>query len=854
MANWRRILPWLRGLLPILLLGAVAYALTRELRTFHVHDVLGAISTLRGGLIALALGLTAANYLMLTLYDVVALRHVGKPLPYPRVALTSFVAYAFGHNVGFAFLSSASVRYRLYSAWGLSAVDVTQVTAFNGVTFWMGLFATGGVTFLWLPANSGVAAVLTVGVVRLLGVVFLALVAAYLVASARLRTPLTVRGISLSFPRLEVALAQVAVSVVDWVLAALVLDALLPAGLVSLPELVALFITAQLGGLVSQVPGGIGVFESVVLKALSGRMDAPDLLGRLLVYRACYYLIPFLLSVVMLAGTELARRREWVARAMKNAGGAFASVVPPAAALGAFIGGTVLLFSGATPAVGVRLQALERFFPLGLVEASHLLGSVAGISLLLLARGLQQRLDGAYVLSLALLALGGVVSLVKGFDYEEAIFLFTLALTLAPFREQFYRRTSLVAEPFTFGWVLGAVLVIGASLWLGFFSFRHVDYSRELWWRFAFFEGDAPRFLRASVVSVTGALAFGLLHLMRPARVEPGRPTGAELDAAAALVRKCPDSSAHLALLGDKALLFDEQRTAFVMYAVEGRSWVAMGDPVGAPAAATEVAWRFRELADRHGGTACFYQVASDGLPRYLDLGMALLKLGEEAIVPLEGFSLEGPERRTLRHGYRRLLREGFALDVREESAVPAFLPRLGEISRAWMEDKGTREKGFSLGFFDEAYLKRCPLALVRKGEEIIAFANLWTSDVKEELSVDLMRYAPGAARTGVMDFLFSALLLWGQEQGYRRFNLGMAPFSGFEERALAPFWNRLGGFVFRRGQQFYNFQGLRQYKEKFRPHWRPRYLAAPGGLQLPRTLTNIAALVNRGLSGVVSK
>ena len=854
MATLRRILPWVRGLLPIALLAVAAYALTRELRAFHAHDVLGAISLLRARRIAIALGLTMVNYGCLTLYDVVALRHVGKPLPYPRVGLTSFVAYAFGHNVGFAFLSSASVRYRLYSAWGLSAVDVTQVTAFNGVTFWVGMFLTGGVTFLWLPASSGVAAVLTVGVVRLLGVVFLALVAAYLVASARVRAPLTVRGVTLAFPRLELAVAQVVVSVVDWVLAALVLHALLPAGLVSLPELVALFIAAQLVGLVSQVPGGVGVFESVVLKALSGTIPAADLLGRLVVYRACYYLIPFLLSVVMLAGTELARRREWVARAVKGAGGAFASVVPMAAALGAFIGGAVLLFSGATPAVGVRLQALERFFPIGLVEASHLLGSVAGIGLLLLARGLQQRLDGAWVLSTTLLVLGGVVSLVKGFDYEEAIFLFVLALTLAPFRAQFYRRTSLMAEPFTAGWVLGAALVVGASLWLGYFSFRHVEYTQELWWRFAFFEGDAPRFLRASVVSVIGALAFGLLHLMRPARVEPGLPTEGELAAAKALARRSPDSTAHLALLGDKALLFDEQRTAFLMYAVEGRSWVAMGDPVGAPAAATELVWRFRELADRHGGTACFYQVSPDGLPKYLDLGMALLKLGEEAIVPLAGFTLEGPERRTLRHVYRRLLREGYALDVREESAVPAFLPRVKEISGAWLLEKGTREKGFSLGFYDEGYLKRCPLALVRKGEEIVAFANLWTSDEKEELSVDLMRYVPAMSRSGVMDFLFSALLLWGHEQGYRRFNLGMAPFSGFDERALAPFWNRLGGFVFRRGQPLYNFQGLRQYKEKFRPQWRPRYLAAPGGLQLPRTLTNIAALVNRGLAGVVSR
>ncbi|HVE84640.1 MAG TPA: hypothetical protein VND93_17405, partial [Myxococcales bacterium] len=346
MAILRRLLPWLRGLLPILLLAAAGYAFQRELRSFRYHDVLGAISDLPRGRIAWALGLTLLNYLLLTLYDVVALRHVGKPLPYPRVGLTSFVAYAFGHNVGLAFLSGASVRYRLYSAWGLSAVDVTQVTAFNGVTFWLGLFATGGATFLWLPADSGAAAVLTPAGLRLLGALFLAAAAAYLVASARVRAPLTLRGVTLSFPRPGLAAAQLAVSVVDWVLAALVLAALLPEGLVSLPELVALFITAQLVGVMSQVPGGVGVFESVVLRALSGRMPAADLLGRLLVYRACYYLLPFLLSVVMLAGTEVARRREWVARAVKGVSGAFATVVPMAAAAGAFIGGAVLLFSG----------------------------------------------------------------------------------------------------------------------------------------------------------------------------------------------------------------------------------------------------------------------------------------------------------------------------------------------------------------------------------------------------------------------------------------------------------------------------------------------------------------------------
>ena len=181
------------------------------------------------------------------------------------------------------------------------------------------------------------------------------------------------------------------------------------------------------------------------------------------------------------------------------------------------------------------------------------------------------------------------------------------------------------------------------------------------------------------------------------------------------------------------------------------------------------------------------------------------------------------------------------------------LLPELEAISRAWMDEKQTREKGFSLGFFCPRYLREGPVALVRHQGRPVAFANIWAPLSREELSVDLMRHQPEAPR-GVMDFLFTQLMVWGREQGYERFNLGMAPFSGMMSRSLAPLWHRLGTFLFRHGEHFYNFQGLRQYKEKFHPVWTPRYLAAPGGLALPRVLANIATLVSRGLTGVVTR
>jgi phosphatidylglycerol lysyltransferase len=135
----------------------------------------------------------------------------------------------------------------------------------------------------------------------------------------------------------------------------------------------------------------------------------------------------------------------------------------------------------------------------------------------------------------------------------------------------------------------------------------------------------------------------------------------------------------------------------------------------------------------------------------------------------------------------------------------------------------------------------------------VIAFANVWRGGEREQLSIDLMRYLPEAPR-GIMEFLFIEIMLWGKAEGYRAFSLGMAPLSGLEDRALAPTWSRIGAYVFRHGEHFYNFQGLRQYKEKFDPVWQPRYLAAPGGLALPRAITDVANLISGGIKGIVAK
>jgi phosphatidylglycerol lysyltransferase len=301
-----------------------------------------------------------------------------------------------------------------------------------------------------------------------------------------------------------------------------------------------------------------------------------------------------------------------------------------------------------------------------------------------------------------------------------------------------------------------------------------------------------------------------------------------------------------LAFLGDKTLLFDDERTGFVMYAVQGRTWAALGDPVGPAERFAPLVRAFLERADDFDGVPVFYQARPEHLHVYADFGLAFVKLGEEAVIPLDRFQLEGRANKGFRNTLYRLDRAGARFRVVPREEVEALLPELRRVSDEWLAGRGAAEKGFSLGSFDQRYLMRFPIAVIERDGRIDAFANVWPGPDGRELSSDLMRHRADAPN-GAMEALFLHLMLWGKERGYRTFNLGMAPLSGLESSAVAPLWNRLATFVYRRGESLYNFQGLRAFKDKFHPVWEPRYLAWPGGLALPRVLADISALIAGG-------
>ncbi|BAN50209.1 bifunctional lysylphosphatidylglycerol flippase/synthetase MprF [Metapseudomonas resinovorans] len=826
------------------------------LRELDPSALRAAVHNVPASSLLLALCATSVSFMAYVGYEWSGCRFAGVRLPLRRMALGSFCASGVGNAVGLSMLTGGSVRFRLYGRDKLGAADIARITLFASLALGAALPPLAALAALSAPAAAAQALRLPESLVSLLALLVLAGMALGIFWISRNRAAeapapgcielrLGNRGVRL--PGLRLSALQLLITVVDVCAAACVLYVLLPDA-PPLGAFLLVYMLALAAGVLSHVPGGVGVFEAVLLAAFAGQLGAAPLAAALLLYRLIYVGLPLVLACLLLLANEAQRLFPAGRQALRAASG----LAAPVLSLLVFLAGVVLLFSGVTPAADTRLEHLSFLIPHQLINASHLAASLVGVLCLLLAHGLRHRLSAAWALTMALLLAGAGLSLLKGFDWEEASLLTVTALLLAIFRAAFYRPSRLLEMPFSPLNLAASACVLLAAVWLMFFAFQDVPYSHELWWQFEV-DGDAPRALRASLASGLLLAGIALAWLLRPAPLTIHEPTEDEMLRAAALVRRSDQPDGGLVLTGDKALLFHPKGDAFLMYARRGRSLVALFDPIGPAARRAELIWQFRDLCDIHHARPVFYQVRTENLPYYMDIGLSALKLGEEARVDLPGFDLEAKNKamKDLRYTLSRGQRDGLSLQIFDAGSAP--LEELQAISDAWMQGKQGREKGFSLGRFDADYLNHFRIATIQFEGRAVAFANLLETDGNSLSSIDLMRVHPQAPKL-TMEFLMLSLLLHYKERGHLRFSLGMVPLAGLQPRRGAPLTQRLGALVFRRGEQFYNFQGLRRFKEKFQPEWEPRYMAVPAGLDPLVALADTAALIAGGFTGLVKR
>ena len=298
----------LRGLgvvVSVAIAAMAVFALTHALKNVDYDEVFAVVRRTNAGLIALALMLVAISYGSLTLYDLLALRTIGrKDIPYRIAALASFTSYPIAHGVGAVALISPVIRYRIYSCNGLGAIDVANICFLTGLTFWLGNLTALGLSLFYEPGAISLMDYLPPQVNRLLAAALLIGIVTFLVWSWLSPRSMGTRRWPVRLPSGPMVLLQIAIGIVDLGAAALAMYVLIPAGVnIGIFRLTAVFIAATLLGFASHTPAGIGVFDAAILIGLGGE-DREPLIAALLMFRFLYHFLPFVIALGLFGGVE----------------------------------------------------------------------------------------------------------------------------------------------------------------------------------------------------------------------------------------------------------------------------------------------------------------------------------------------------------------------------------------------------------------------------------------------------------------------------------------------------------------------------------------------------------------------
>ena len=608
--------------------------------------------------------------------------------------------------------------------------------------------------------------------------------------------------------------------------------------------LVAGYSMAILFYIVSPTPQGVGVVEAVIALVYASLGVPPTkALVIALAYRGVTFWLP------MVAGVALLQRARSF-RVEQRTRARLAEVWTAAALVGLM--GVVSVISGLTPSLPQRLEVIDPLLSEGVRHGARLAAVLSGFFLILISNGLRRRKHLAWIIAIALLVLSAATHLIKGLDYEEATIALVLVGWLLTLRGQFQSMSDRPSIK------QGTLVFVGAALFtllygtVGFYLLdRHfsVNFSlsaavnQTVTMFFSFYDpGLEPttgfgRYFGSSIYVVGAAtIGYSLLLLLRPVFLR--QPASDEERARAQEIVEAHGRSslASTALLPDKSYFFTSAGSvvAFVAHAGVG---LALGDPIGPASDAASAISEFKQYCAKHDWLPAFYQTLPDLLEDYVTEGFSTLCIGQEAVVDLDTFTLEGSAVKQLRTSKSRLAKLGYEAVVYDPPIDHIVLEELRQVSNEWLATMHGTEKGFSLGWFDDAYIAACQVMVIRSVEDgsIAAFANIVSEYQLNECTVDLMRRSNDAP-SGTMDFLFVSLFEWAKSRGFDTFNLGLSPLAGVGANSDDPVPEKVLSFIYRHVNQFYGFRGLHDFKQKFGPSWSPRYLIYSGPASLAAT------------------
>lgn len=771
-------------------------------------------------------------------YDFILKKKVGIKLPYRKVYKYSFIASSIASIMGFGGAASLAIKQHFYGDHvddkKLLLKEISKIIGLNLIglsglcLFYIASDYRGFIKLGWIMIPVSIISLYCIGLIIHLVYRFI-----------KTKNSNEFFG----------TFAILCMSMLEWFATVGLIYAILiiTGSHVSFYNFLPVYITATIIGIMSLIPGGVGTFDLAFISGLQelGVPVAQALIVSLL-YRISYFIIPTIIGVALYLH-DLSKK---INQRYNNLPKQISSTVAyKFLRFLVFLTGVTMLLTGINERLLMKIRIFGEIFGTNTLGFSNDLSILIGFLSIVAACLLKYKSKAIYRATLVIIVLGILTLLSKGFYPGEIVISAIAGYTLYRSKSSFYR------ESFVVSWrsTINDACILILSL-LGYYSVLEIylKYTRNHLEKFLFRQLGAVA-LSMFIIAIVIYIIIYFFNIDSKLPVKTFYDYEGEINN---IIKNYKGSSlTNLVYLRDKYIYVNEQKDVMMQYQIYLDKIFVLGNPIGNDENIYQTIENFYEFADKYGHTVVFYQIEEDMIKYLHSHGYDFMKIGEEAMIDVQSFEVVGNKMKSLEKSKNKMVSEGYTFEMIYPPYSNETMQTLKSISDDWLD--GRSEKGYSVGFFDEYYLSKEAMGIIKDVDgNIKGFSNIMNMyNNKESFSVDLMRFTKDSQR-GIMDFMFINIIEVGKQNGFKEFNMGMAPLANVGTSKYAFLNEKVALGIYEYGQMFYSFKVLRKFKNKYTSNWEPRYVAYRRETTLVFAMIQLALLIkNSGNSeSVVSK
>ncbi|MDO5018488.1 MAG: bifunctional lysylphosphatidylglycerol flippase/synthetase MprF [Lagierella massiliensis] len=821
---YRKYKNYIRTILVLLVIFISAMIIKREIAGINLNELKQILleTDIKAKVFFIVFGIFAFSFA--TIYDFLLAKYYKMNIPIKEVFIIGWISQSFNNFIGFGGVAGFTIRELMYDKYKVDKKVINRILFIVIFSDMIGLFSLG------LPSAIGLIQRGKYKLVPILFIMFIMVILFIFIDKIDLSKYISdERSIFIRAQR-KLRLYISIQSTFEWFLAALFFAFTIRyfEDNISILTACTVYVIATIVGIISLIPGGLGSFEAccVFVFNLMG-YSTPKIVISLLICRICYTIIPWIVGLLLLV---ISTKGQTDQNDVKKQ-----NAISTVLSYSVLATGGLIVVSMILPQLFIKIKFITKLFPNYMLLLNKRFTLICGLSLMALASGIKNRVKIAHRMAIIFLIILSMLYLIMGKGYLEAVICTVLTVALYVNRSYFDGLTENLSFRKFFKITITTFIIF--ILIILIYNIRNrVNFLYGM-------EKFSIYFIKNNLVHVlfppmvTLAIASIFLGVKRKYM------TFEKLNSED--LKKFEDffkvnsfvENTHSFYLRDKNIFFNSKKTVMFLYRPYRDKIFVLGDPAGNVKDFDDALDEFIKMASKNKMDVVFFQITGKYLENFVNQGFSILKIGEDAKVDLTNFSMEGKKFKILRRTLNSMETKNLQFKIHNPPFAKEFLFELKNISDEWLDHR--REMQFSIGFFDEKYLQKAPIFTIEDDDKIYAFANMFPLKGTKTVSIDLMRHLINSP-DGVMDMMFLNIIKWAKENGYEKFDLGVAPLSNVGNKIYSTNKEKTVKLAYKYGNKIYGFQGLRRFKNKYTPEWSSVFLAYKDDLQLPDTLIKL--------------